>query len=267
MRSKENDYDYRYFPDPDLLPLVLDPTWVAGLRAELPELPDAKRARFVTDYGLTADEAEVLVAERATAEFFEDVARGRDPKAAANWVTGDLFAALNRKGLGIEESPVGAAALGRLVDLIADGTISGRIAKEIFAEMVETGGDPAAIVEAKGLRQVTDTGAIEAAVDAALAATPLRRAIRDKPEAPRLLRRSGDEGDPGQSQPHPRQRAAEEEARRLTIVSLPGSAGRRRAGCGNARRSPCRNRRRIRRGCRSPCSGSPPAGRRRCACG
>jgi aspartyl-tRNA(Asn)/glutamyl-tRNA(Gln) amidotransferase subunit B len=172
MRSKENDFDYRYFPDPDLLPLVLDREWVAKLKADLPELPDKKRARFAADYGLTLEEAEVLVAERAIAEFFETVAQGRDAKAAANWVTGDLFGALNRKGLGIEESPVGADALGRLIDLIADGTISGRIAKDVFAEMVETGGDPAAIVEAKGLRQVTDSGAIEVAVDAALAANP-----------------------------------------------------------------------------------------------
>ncbi len=172
MRSKENDFDYRYFPDPDLLPLVLDPEWVAKLKAELPELPDKKRARFVADYGLGVEEAGVLVAERATAEFFEEVAKDRDPKAAANWVTGDLFGALNKKGLGIEESPVSAAQLGGLIDLIADSTISGRIAKDVFAEMVETGADPAAIVEAKGLRQVTDTGAIEAAVDAALAANP-----------------------------------------------------------------------------------------------
>ena len=172
MRSKENDYDYRYFPDPDLLPLVLDPAWVAQLRAGLPELPDAKRERFVAEYGLSAEEAEVLIAERATAAFFEAVAQGRDPKAAANWITGDLFGALNRKGLGIDDSPVAAMQLRGLIDLIADGTISGRIAKDIFVEMAETGADPAAIVEAKGLRQVTDTGAIEAAVDAALAANP-----------------------------------------------------------------------------------------------
>ena len=172
MRSKENDYDYRYFPDPDLLPLVLDPAWVAQLKASLPELPDKKRARFIGDYGLGQEEAGVLVAERATAAFFEEAAKGRDPKAAANWVTGDLFGALNRLGLGIEKSPVAAAQLGALIDLIADGTISGRIAKDVFAKMVETGGAPAAIVEAKGLRQVTDTGAIEAAVDAALAANP-----------------------------------------------------------------------------------------------
>jgi aspartyl-tRNA(Asn)/glutamyl-tRNA(Gln) amidotransferase subunit B len=172
MRSKENDFDYRYFPDPDLLPLVLDPAWVAKLRAELPELPDKKRARFVSVYGLSPNDAGVLVAERATAEFFETVAQGRDPKTAANWVIGDLFGALNKKGFDIEDSPVAAAQLGGLIDLIANGTISGRIAKDVFAEMVETSAAAAAIVEAKGLRQVTDTGAIEAAVDAALAASP-----------------------------------------------------------------------------------------------
>ena len=172
MRSKENDHDYRYFPDPDLLPLVLEPEWLDRLRAELPELPDAKKARFIADFGLSAEDADVLVAERATAEYFERVAGGRDAKAAANWVMGDLFAALNKTGLGIEQSPVAADRLGGLIDLIADGTISGRIAKDVFAEMVETGADPAVIVEKKGLRQVSDTGAIEAAVDAALAAHP-----------------------------------------------------------------------------------------------
>jgi aspartyl-tRNA(Asn)/glutamyl-tRNA(Gln) amidotransferase subunit B len=172
MRSKENDYDYRYFPDPDLLPLVLEPEWVERLRADLPELPDAKKARFITDYGLSTEDAEVLVAERGTAEYFEVVAEGRDPKAAANWVMGDLFGALNKKGLGIEASPVLPAQLGALIDLIADGTISGRIAKDVFAEMIEIGAAPAAIVEAKGLRQLSDASAIEAAVDAALAAHP-----------------------------------------------------------------------------------------------
>src|SRR5438477_976460 len=170
MRSKENDYDYRYFPDPDLLPLVLEPEWLDRLRAELPELPDAKKSRFIAAYGLSTEDAQVLVAERATAEYFEKVADGRDPKAAANWVMGDLFGALNKKGLGIEQSPVAADQLGGLIDLIADGTISGRIAKDVFAEMVETGADAGAIVEQKGLRQLRDTGAIEAAIDAALAA-------------------------------------------------------------------------------------------------
>jgi aspartyl-tRNA(Asn)/glutamyl-tRNA(Gln) amidotransferase subunit B len=176
MRSKEHDHDYRYFPDPDLLPLVLEPQWLDRLRAELPELPDAKKARFTADYGLSAEDAGVLVAERAIAEYFERVAKGRDAKAAANWVMGDLFGALNRSGLGIEASPVTPDRLGALIDLIADGTISGRIAKDIFAEMVETGVAPAAIVEAKGLRQLSDTGAIEAVVDAALAAHPAQAA-------------------------------------------------------------------------------------------
>jgi len=184
MRSKEEAHDYRYFPDPDLLRLVLDPDWVERIRSELPELPDAKKARFVSDYGLSADDAGVLVAERETALFFERVAPGRDPKAAANWVMGDLFGALNRLGVGIEQSPVSAGQLGALIDLIADGTISGRLAKEVFAEMVASGTDPAAIIDAQGLRQVTDSGAIETAIDAVLAAHADKvseyRAGRDK---------------------------------------------------------------------------------------
>jgi aspartyl-tRNA(Asn)/glutamyl-tRNA(Gln) amidotransferase subunit B len=170
MRSKEEAHDYRYFPDPDLLPLALDPQWVAALRAGLPELPDAKKARFIAEFGLSADDAAVLVAEQETALYFERVAAGRDAKAAAHWVIGDLFGALNRQGLGIEQSPVSAAQLGALIDLVAEGVISGRQAKEVFAEMVASGADPAAIVEAKGLRQVSDAGAIAAAIDAVLAA-------------------------------------------------------------------------------------------------
>jgi aspartyl-tRNA(Asn)/glutamyl-tRNA(Gln) amidotransferase subunit B len=170
MRSKEDAHDYRYFPDPDLLPLVLDEAWIAELKAKLPELPDAKRRRFMRDYGLTAYDAGVLVAESATADYYEAVARGRDAKIAANWVMGDLFAALNRMGRTIVDSPVSAAALGELLDLMADDTISGRIAKDVFEAMIQTGGKPAAIVEAKGLRQVTDAGAIDAAVARVLAA-------------------------------------------------------------------------------------------------
>ena len=170
MRSKEDAHDYRYFPDPDLLPLVLDEAWVGTLRAGLPELPDAKRARFVTEYGLSPYDAAVLVAEQSTAGFFEAVARGRDAKAAANWVMGDLFAALNRTGRTIEDSPVRAAALGEMLDLLADGTINGRIAKDVFEAMVATGEAPGAIVEQRGLRQVTDTGAIDAAIEAVVAA-------------------------------------------------------------------------------------------------
>jgi len=172
MRSKEDAHDYRYFPDPDLLPLVLDEAWVAGLRAGLPELPDAKRARFVAEHGLSAYDAAVLVADQETAAFFETVAAGRDAKLAANWMMGDFFAALNRTGRSIADSPVSAAALGQLLDLLADQTINGRIAKEVFEAMVETGAPPADIVERKGLRQVTDTGAIDRAVEAVLAANP-----------------------------------------------------------------------------------------------
>ena len=172
MRTKEDAHDYRYFPDPDLLPLVLDPAWVEELRRALPELPDEKRARFIRDYGLSAYDAGVLVAEQATAAYFEAVARGRDAKQAANWVMGDLFATLNRSGGSIEDSPVSAAALGRILDLVADGTINGRIAKELFDAVAETGEAPDVIVEQRGLRQVTDTGAIEAAVTKVLAANP-----------------------------------------------------------------------------------------------
>jgi aspartyl-tRNA(Asn)/glutamyl-tRNA(Gln) amidotransferase subunit B len=170
MRSKEEAHDYRYFPDPDLVPLVLDEEWVDELRRALPELPDDKRVRFMRDYGLPAYDAGVLVAEQATADYFEAVAKGRDAKQAANWIMGDLFSMLNRTANTIETSPVSAAALGRLLDLIADSTISGRIAKEVFEAMAETGDDPAAIVEARGLRQVTDAAAIEAAVATVLAA-------------------------------------------------------------------------------------------------
>jgi len=170
MRSKEEAHDYRYFPDPDLLPLVLDPDWVERVRADLPELPDAKKARFMSEYGLSADDAGVLIAEKEIALYFERVARGRDPKTAANWVMGDLFGGLNRLGIGIDQSPVSAEQLGALIDLITDGTISGRLAKDVFTEMVASGADPTAIVEAKGLRQVTDSSAIKAAIDAVLAA-------------------------------------------------------------------------------------------------
>jgi len=172
LRSKEDAHDYRYFPDPDLLPLVLDEAWVETLRLALPELPDAKRARFVTQHGLTPYDAAVLVADQETAAFYETVTAGRDPKMVANWMTGDFFAALNRTGRIITDSPVSAAALGCLMDLLTDNTINGRIAKEVLEAMVDTGEHPAAIVEARGLRQVTDTGAIDAAVQSVLAANP-----------------------------------------------------------------------------------------------
>jgi aspartyl-tRNA(Asn)/glutamyl-tRNA(Gln) amidotransferase subunit B len=149
--------------------LVLDEAWVEELKAGLPELPDAKRARFMEEYGLPAYDAGVLVAEQATADFYETVARGRDAKLAANWIIGDFFAALNRTGRSIETSPVSAALLGELLDLMADNTINGRIAKEVFEAMVDTGEAPGAIVQKRGLRQVTDTGAIDIAVDEVLA--------------------------------------------------------------------------------------------------
>ena len=172
LRSKEDAHDYRYFPDPDLLPLVLDEAWVAGLRTNLPELPDAKRARFVAEHGLSPYDAAVLVADQETAAFYETVAAGRDAKLAANWMMGDFFAALNRTGRTVSDSPVSATALGELLDLLADRTINGRIAKEVFEAIVETGEAPASIVESRGLRQVTDTGAIDQAVDRVLAANP-----------------------------------------------------------------------------------------------
>jgi aspartyl-tRNA(Asn)/glutamyl-tRNA(Gln) amidotransferase subunit B len=172
MRSKEDAHDYRYFPDPDLLPLDLEQSFVDALKATLPELPDQKKARFIGDYGLSPYDASVLVAERETAEFFETVANGRDPKLAANWVMSELFGRLNKAGIALADSPVTPQALGGLIDLIADDTISGRIAKDVFDEMVETGKDAAAIVEAKGLKQITDTGAIEDVVARIVAANP-----------------------------------------------------------------------------------------------
>ncbi|WP_181703547.1 Asp-tRNA(Asn)/Glu-tRNA(Gln) amidotransferase subunit GatB [Chthonobacter albigriseus] len=172
MRSKEEAHDYRYFPDPDLLPLELDPAWIESLKAHLPELPDEKKARFVADYGVTTYDAMVLTLERASADFFEKVAAGRDGKAAANWVINELFGRLNKEGLGIEETPVSAEQLGAIVDLIQDGTISGKIAKDLFEIVWTEGGDPKALVEQRGLKQVTDTGAIEKAVDEVIAANP-----------------------------------------------------------------------------------------------
>ncbi len=171
MRSKEHAHDYRYFPDPDLLPLVLDGKWVESLKASLPELPDAKKDRFIRDYKLSLIDASVLVAEKESALYFEEVAKGRkDPKLAANWVMSELYAVLNKQGVDIANSPVQAKALAGLLDLIENNTISGRIAKDVFQIMVETGKDAAAIVEEKGLKQVTDTDAIEGAVDQILAA-------------------------------------------------------------------------------------------------
>ncbi|MEM9709441.1 MAG: Asp-tRNA(Asn)/Glu-tRNA(Gln) amidotransferase subunit GatB [Pseudomonadota bacterium] len=172
MRSKEEAHDYRYFPDPDLLPLEIEQAWVDDIAAALPELPDAKKARFMEAFGLTDYDASVLTAETEAAGFFEAVAEGRDGKAAANWVINDLFGRLKKDEREITESPVSPAQLGGILDLIAKGDISGKIAKDLFEIVYSEGGDPAEIVEARGMRQVTDTGAIEAAVDEIIAANP-----------------------------------------------------------------------------------------------
>jgi aspartyl-tRNA(Asn)/glutamyl-tRNA(Gln) amidotransferase subunit B len=172
MRSKEEAHDYRYFPDPDLLPLEVSPDTVAALAGDLPELPDAKRARFVAAFGLSAYDAGLLVAERETAVYFEAVTQGRDAKAAANWVINELTGRLNKEGKAIDASPVSAAQLGTMLDLIADGTISGKIAKDLFEILWSEGGDPRAIVETRGMKQVTDIGAIAKVVDEIVAANP-----------------------------------------------------------------------------------------------
>ncbi|MEL6977889.1 MAG: Asp-tRNA(Asn)/Glu-tRNA(Gln) amidotransferase subunit GatB [Pseudomonadota bacterium] len=172
MRSKEEAHDYRYFPDPDLLPLEIDAAWVKEIEASLPELPDAKKARFMADYGVTDYDAAVLTAEREHADFFEAVAKGRDGKLAANWVINELFGRLNKEEKTIEESPVSADQLGAIVALIGSDAISGKIAKELFEIVWTEGGDPAEIVERRGMRQVTDLGAIEAAVDQVIADNP-----------------------------------------------------------------------------------------------
>ena len=172
MRSKEEAHDYRYFPDPDLLPLEFSQSYVDDLKAHLPELPDEKRARFIKEFGLSAYDANVLVAERASADYFEAVAKGRDGKLAANWVINELFGRLNKEGNDIENSPVSSAQLGAIIDLIGSSTISGKIAKDLFEIVWSEGGDPAEIVEKRGMKQVTDTGAIEKAVDEIIAANP-----------------------------------------------------------------------------------------------
>ena len=169
MRSKENAHDYRYFPDPDLLPLVLEADMVEKIKESLPELPDDKKNRFITEYGLKSYDALVLVAERATADFFEKTAQGGDAKLTANWVTTELFGALNKLGKSIEESPVSEEALKELVGLISDGTLSGRLAKDVFEEMLASSKSAAAIVEEKGLKQVSDSGAIEKIIEEVLA--------------------------------------------------------------------------------------------------
>ncbi|MEM9014478.1 MAG: Asp-tRNA(Asn)/Glu-tRNA(Gln) amidotransferase subunit GatB [Pseudomonadota bacterium] len=185
MRSKEDAHDYRYFPDPDLLPLEIDASWVEEIRSGMPEMPDAKKHRFMKDYGLSAYDASVLVMDRENADYFEAVAKGRDGKLAANWVMGELFGALNKTDKDVANSPVSSDQLGGLIDLIADGTISGKIAKDVFALIFdgEETGAPADIVEKRGLQQMTDTGAIEAVVDEIIAANPKQvEQVKEKPK-------------------------------------------------------------------------------------
>jgi aspartyl-tRNA(Asn)/glutamyl-tRNA(Gln) amidotransferase subunit B len=184
MRSKEEAHDYRYFPDPDLLPLELDPAWVAQIQASLPELPDAKRTRLVAQYGLTPYDAAVIAAERARADFFETAAAGRDPKLTANWVTNGLSAKLAEAGLELEESPLRPADLAGLVSLIEEGVISSKIAREVFDLMWAGEGSAAQIVEARGLRQMSDQGALEALIARLIDANPGQAAaVKAKPQA------------------------------------------------------------------------------------
>lgn len=172
MRSKEEAHDYRYFPDPDLLPLEIEQAWVDDIKSTLPELPDEKKSRFVNDFGLSEYDASVLTAESENAVFFEEVANGRNGKLAANWVINELFGRLKKDDKGISDSPISPAQLGGVIDLISSDAISGKIAKDLFEIVYTEGGDPAQIVEDRGMKQVTDTGAIEAALDEIIAANP-----------------------------------------------------------------------------------------------
>ncbi len=182
MRSKEEAHDYRYFPDPDLLPLTFTEEWVEEIRATLPELPDEKKERLMKEYGLKSYDASVLVADPANADYFEQVAKGRDGKLAANWVINELFGRLRKEGLSITESPVSAEQLGKIIDLIKSGDISGKIGKDLFEIVWTEGGDPAKVVEERGMKQVTDTAAIEKIVDEVIAANPDKaEAVKNKP--------------------------------------------------------------------------------------
>ncbi len=185
MRSKEDAHDYRYFPDPDLLPLQLEQSFVDNIKATLPELPDARKARFVEEFGIPAYDAGVLTADKVTGDYYETTAKGRDGKIAANWVMGELFGALNKAGIDLADSPVSAENLGGLLDRIADNTISGKIAKTVFEKMFEGGGSADEIIEREGLKQVTDTGAIEAMVQEALDANPAQ--VEKAKQNPKLL--------------------------------------------------------------------------------
>jgi aspartyl-tRNA(Asn)/glutamyl-tRNA(Gln) amidotransferase subunit B len=184
MRSKEEAHDYRYFPDPDLLPLVLDPAWVKAIEDSLPELPDAKKARFQSQYGLSAYDAGVLISDQAKADFYEAAAKDRDPKLTANWVTNDLAARLSAAGLEFDRSPLGPAAIAELTGLIQENVISSKIAKDVFERMWAGEGGPREIVEKQGLQQVSDTGELEAIIDQLIAANPGQAAaVKEKPQA------------------------------------------------------------------------------------
>ncbi|MDE2486306.1 MAG: Asp-tRNA(Asn)/Glu-tRNA(Gln) amidotransferase subunit GatB, partial [Alphaproteobacteria bacterium] len=208
MRSKEEAHDYRYFPDPDLLPLELDPAWVKRIEASLPELPDAKKARFQSQYGLSAYDASVLIAEQARADFFEAATQGgkeggRDAKLVANWVTNDLAAKLSAGGIEIAESPIFPGAIAELVQLIEEGVISSKIAKDVFERMWLGEGSPSQIVEKQGLKQVSDTGALEKIIDDLIAANPDQaEAVKAKPQAigwfvGQVMKATGGKANPG----------------------------------------------------------------------
>ena len=203
MRSKEEAHDYRYFPDPDLLPLVLDAAWVKAIEASLPELPDAKKARLQSQYGLTAYDAQVLITEQARADFYEEAVKGRDAKLTANWVTNDLAARLTAGGLDIEDSPIKPAGVAELVQLIEEGVISSKIAKDVFERMWAGEGTAGEVVEKAGLRQVSDTGELEAIIEALIAANPGQAAaVKEKPQAigwfvGQVMKQTGGKANPG----------------------------------------------------------------------
>jgi aspartyl-tRNA(Asn)/glutamyl-tRNA(Gln) amidotransferase subunit B len=203
MRSKEEAHDYRYFPDPDLLPLELDPAWVKAIEATLPELPDAKKARFQSQYGLSPYDAQVLIGDQAKADFYEAAAKGRDAKLTANWVTNDLAARLTAGGLEIETSPIGPAAIAELVQLIEEGVISSKIAKDVFERMWAGEGSAGEIVEKQGLKQVSDTGELEAIIDKLIVENPGQAAqVKEKPQAigwfvGQVMKATGGKANPG----------------------------------------------------------------------
>ena len=203
MRSKEEAHDYRYFPDPDLLPLVLDPAWVKEIEGTLPELPDAKKARLQSQYGLTAYDAQVLITEQARADFYEEAVKGRDPKLTANWVTNDLAARLTAGGHDIADSPIKPDGIAELVQLIEEGVISSKIAKDVFERMWAGEGRAREVVEKAGLQQVSDTGALDAIIDKLIAANPAQASsVKEKPQAigwfvGQVMKETGGKANPG----------------------------------------------------------------------